>query len=118
MTENPKLEVSRPEELTQGEADVLRILNEVLTSEVDPATASANLARSLREHISSQASGSLGIASELLWDLWAILLEVVGTVSIDHPWHEVLIAAVDNLRQGGGAVAASGDVNNHPHDQK
>jgi hypothetical protein len=115
MTQNIDLDVSKRPDLTQSEADVLSILNEALASQADPASASADLARSLREYISSQGSESLEIAADVLWDLWAILLDVVRIVPVDHPWLEVLIAAVDDLRQQGGPVAGSGDVSNHPH---
>ncbi|KAJ5334529.1 hypothetical protein N7452_006932 [Penicillium brevicompactum] len=105
--ENIDLDPSKRSDLTQSEADIFRILNKALTSLVDPAAASACLARSLREHISSQASESSKIASAALWELWAIILEVMCTVHIDHPLHEVLIAAVDDLRREGGAVVGS-----------
>ena len=109
------LDPSKRSDLNQSEAEILRILNNVSTSLVDPTVvASVNLARSLREHISSQASGSSQAASAALWELWAIVLEVVCIVPIDHPLHEVLIAAVDDLRREGGAVAGN-DVSNNPH---
>ncbi|KAJ5357207.1 hypothetical protein N7541_004365 [Penicillium brevicompactum] len=112
--ENIELHPSRRSDLTQSEADILRILNKALTSLVNPAAASATLARSLREHISLQGSQSSQITSATLLELWEILLEVVCIVPIDHPLHEVLIAAVDDLRREGGAVAGS-DVGNTPH---
>lgn len=112
--ENIDLGLSKRSDLTQSEADILRILNKALKSVVDPAAASATLARSLREHISLQGSQFSQIASAALWELWEILLEVVCIVPIDHPLHEVLIAAVDDLRREGGAVTGS-DVGNTPH---
>lgn len=113
MTENIDLDPSKRSDLNEGEADVLRIINEALTSQVDPATASANLASSLREHI-SQSESPL-IASDRLWDSWVMILDVVRELPIDHPWHEILIGAVEDLRREGGPIAGTGDVSNDPH---
>ncbi|KAJ5918360.1 hypothetical protein N7454_010735 [Penicillium verhagenii] len=66
MTENIDLYALKQSELTQSEADVLRILNEGLTIQPSPATTSADLAKSLREHLSK--SESLDDAEEFLWD--------------------------------------------------
>lgn len=110
MTENVDiyaldLYALKQSDLTQSEADVLRILNDSLANQPDPATASAKLVRSLREHGSK--SESLEIIENFLWDLWTTLMDLVRVLPIDHPWHEILIVAVDDLRRQGGAIAAS-----------
>ncbi|CAG8071785.1 unnamed protein product [Penicillium olsonii] len=107
MVEVIEIDPSKRDDLTPSEADMLHIMNEALTSEVDPVAAPVSLANSLREYPSSQGSESLNIANTNLWYLWMILLEVVLNVPVDHPWHDILTATVDELRREGGTVAAS-----------
>ena len=105
MAEDIDLYALKQSDSTQSQANVLRILNGALTSQSDPAAASAELVRSLREH-GSQSVSPEGIEN-FLWDLWLILLDVIRVVPIDHSWHEILIATVDDLRRQGGPVAES-----------
>ncbi|CAG7930784.1 unnamed protein product [Penicillium olsonii] len=107
MVEVIEIDPSKRDDLTPSEADMLHIMNEALTSEVDPVAAPVSLANSLRKYLSSQGSESLNIANTNLWYLWMILLEVVLNVPVDHPWHDILTATVVELRREGGTVAAS-----------
>ncbi|KAJ5939726.1 hypothetical protein N7466_002860 [Penicillium verhagenii] len=102
MTENIDLYALKQSELTKSEADVLRILNEGLTIQASPATASADLTESLREHVSK--SESLDDAEEFLWDFWTTLMGVIRVTPLDHPWVEILVEAVDDLRRTGGVI--------------
>ncbi|KAJ5609906.1 hypothetical protein N7528_009172 [Penicillium herquei] len=101
MTEDIDLDVLKSD-LTPYEADALRILKEALTSQPNPAAASAQLARTLREHC--LRFESLALASTFLEHLWMVLLDVLAIVPIDHPWHSILITAVDDLRHEGGPI--------------
>lgn len=85
-------------DLTAQEAEALRILNEGLTSQPDPA----KLARTLREHCSTFES--FAAAGTFIEQFWMVLLDVLAIVPIDHPWHEALIATVDELRREGGPI--------------
>ncbi|KAK4099128.1 hypothetical protein N658DRAFT_508970 [Parathielavia hyrcaniae] len=88
--------------MTQSQTDVLRILEGALNSNGDLATAAAKLADDLRQFFISSESEQT--ASALLWDLWAVLLNVVRIVPIEHPWHAALVAAVEGLRSTGRPV--------------
>jgi hypothetical protein len=96
------LGVLKDPDMTQSQADVLRILDGALNSSGDPATAAAKLADNLRQFfISSQSEET---ASALLWDLWMVLLDAVRIVPIEHAWHAALVAAVEGLRSTGRPV--------------
>ncbi|KAJ5701632.1 hypothetical protein N7488_009180 [Penicillium malachiteum] len=82
MTENIDLYGFKQSELTQSEADILCILNKGLTIQPSPATASVDLAKSLREHVSK--SESLDDAEEFLWDFWTTLIGVIRVTPLDH----------------------------------
>ncbi len=87
----------------QVQADLLRILEGALNSSDDPATAAANLVTGLRQFF--LLSESEDAADTSLWNLWMVLLAVVMTVPIEHPWHAALIAAVKGLQSTNGPVA-------------
>lgn len=85
-----------------NELKALRILSESFTSQPDPAAATAELVRSLREHCSQNES--FKSADNFLFYFWMMLLNAQRIVPIEHPWHEALITAVDDLRRAGGPL--------------
>ncbi len=92
----------REPDTPQVQEDFLRIFEEALSSSDDPATAAAKLADDLRQFLIS--SESENAADTSLWNLWMILLGVVMTVPVEHPWQAALVATVEGLRSTGGPV--------------
>ena len=88
--------------LGENEVKALHILSESFTSQHDPAAATAELVRSLREHCSQNES--FQTADNFLFYFRMTLLNAQRIIPIEHPWHEALITAVDDLRRAGGPL--------------
>ena len=88
--------------LCEHEVNALRILSEAFASQPDPAAATAELVRALREHCSRNES--FKTADTFLFYFWMTLFNAQKIVPIEHPWHEALITAVDDLRRTGGPL--------------
>ncbi|KAJ5921212.1 hypothetical protein N7466_009538 [Penicillium verhagenii] len=105
MSENIDLGELRSSDFHRKEADALRILSEAFASQPDPAAASAELVRSIREYCSKYESSA--IAETNLFYFWMMILNAQRIIPMDHPWHEALIAAVDDLRRQGGPLVGN-----------
>ncbi|KAK4203374.1 hypothetical protein QBC40DRAFT_274680 [Triangularia verruculosa] len=102
MSAKIDLGVLKDPETIQCEADILNIIDEALNSSDDSATAAAKLADDLRKFFAS--ANSEDSADTMLWNFWMLLLDVVRIVPIEHPWHNAIIAAINDLRKKGGHV--------------
>lgn len=47
--------------------------------------------------------------SEILWDVWAVILDIVYCVPPGHPWQTSLIQSLDNLRKLESSILEHGD---------
>ncbi|KAG7289938.1 hypothetical protein NEMBOFW57_006315 [Staphylotrichum longicolle] len=133
MAANINPGVSNEPNQTQGQTDVLSILNAKLKSSGDPDLAvlhepeetqgEADIIRTFTAALESShdpatvaakladdlrqffiSSESRADADGLLWDLWMVFLSAVWLVPVDHPWHAALVAVIETLHSTGGPV--------------
>ncbi|KAJ5719808.1 hypothetical protein N7493_007386 [Penicillium malachiteum] len=90
----------------EHELNAIHISSQAFTSQPDPAAATTELVRSLRKHCTKNQS--FNTADNFLFYFWMTLLNAQRIIPIEHPWHEALIVAVDDLRRAGGPL-----VDNH-----
>lgn len=125
--------VSNEPNQTQGQTDVLSVLDADLKSISDPdldalhepeeTQGEADIIRILTAALKSShdpakvaakladdlrqffiSSESRADANGLLWDLWMVFLSAVWLVPVDHPWHAALVAVIETLHSTGGSV--------------
>ncbi|KAK3986162.1 hypothetical protein QBC44DRAFT_224933, partial [Cladorrhinum sp. PSN332] len=82
--------------LSKTQSDILAMFEIALGSSSNPTIAGTKLATGIRDYFLLTKSDQA--ATTLLWNLWMILLNVVRTTPLDHPWQNAIITAVKQLR--------------------
>jgi hypothetical protein len=84
-------------DLSAPEKEIFSILRESLTSTSDQDTKITDTANRLDQLY--PPTGSDEEIETVLWNLWLVMLEIVRLVPADHPWQDILVGALNNLRQ-------------------
>ncbi|KAK0645294.1 hypothetical protein DIS24_g8068 [Lasiodiplodia hormozganensis] len=92
-------------EFTASERAIFNVLKATLQYPANPQTKATKLAADI-EFFCNSAEGAAAI-DELLWYLWAVIVEIAQQIPPGHPWQVSLIESLDNLRQRDGSVLGS-----------
>jgi hypothetical protein len=88
--------------LSAPEREIFSILEQTLTADAsDQNSKIADLADRL-DQLFPPTDSEENIETNL-WNLWLVMLDIVRLVPADHPWQDVLVGALNNLRQRDGA---------------
>lgn len=100
MTDDINLQSVEQHNVTASQKNIFALMTTCLPGPEEQSSKSVKLADEIRRLGASSEDVSL-----FLWDLWMIVVDIAFLTPADHPWQDVLVGAVENLRQTGGCAA-------------
>lgn len=110
MTVKANLQSVEDIEFTASERAIFNVLKATLQYPANPETKAGKLAADI-EFFCKSAEGAAAV-DELLWYIWAVIVEIAQQIPPAHPWQVSLIESLDNLRQRHGSILGRDKVSN------
>ncbi|KAI2778797.1 hypothetical protein F4815DRAFT_476678 [Daldinia loculata] len=92
--------------LTPCERSMLNVLKATLQYPVDSPLKATKLCSDIQFFCNSQQENTA--SGGHLWEIWSVVIEMVQYISPDHPWQDVLVQCLGNLRRQEGHVPKHG----------
>ena len=97
-------------DLTDRERPMFNVLRATLQYPTNPQAKREKLVDDIIFFCKSRKEGI--DVSVILWELWAVIVEIVYEIPSGHSWQEILIQSLNSLRQRDDIVPGGGTVRN------
>lgn len=97
-------------DFTDSERAMFNVLRATLQYPTNPQAKREKLVDDIIFFCKSRGEGvDVGV---ILWELWAVIVDIACDIPSDHSWQEILIQSLNSLRQRDDVVPGGGAVRN------